>query len=78
MAKAEGGTIELEGVIKEALPGSVFLVTITTEGFEDHTVNARLSGKMRMHYIRIVQGDRVKVEISPYNLEEGRITYRHR
>ncbi len=70
--------IEVEGVIAETLPGSRFRVKITTEGFEGHEVLCTMSGKMRMHYIRIVPGDRVKVSISPYNLDEGRITYRFR
>lgn len=75
---ANGENIEVEGAIVESLPGSRFLVELDTEGFEGHKLTCRLSGKMRMYYIRIVQGDRVKVEVSPYNLEEGRITYRHR
>ncbi|MCF7812613.1 translation initiation factor IF-1 [Candidatus Gracilibacteria bacterium] len=70
--------IEVEGVIKVAHPGSEFQVELTTEGFEGHSVRARLSGKMRMHYIRIVPGDKVKLELSPYNLEEGRITFRYK
>jgi translation initiation factor IF-1 len=70
--------IEVEGIIKMAYPGSEFQVELTTEGFEGHLLKARLSGKMRMHYIRIVPGDRVRVELSPYNLEEGRITFRFR
>lgn len=77
MAK-EDDKIELEGVIEMTYPGSQFLVKLTTEGFEDHQVRARLSGKMRMHYIRIVPGDRVKLQVSPYNLDEGLITYRQR
>ena len=68
--------IEVEGIVKMAYPGSQFLIELITEGFEKHQVKARLSGKMRMHYIRIVPGDRVKLELSPYNLEEGRITFR--
>lgn len=72
------GVIEVEGVVKMTYPGSRFLIELDTEGFEGHEVKAQLSGKMRMYYIRIVQGDRVKLEISPYNLEEGRIIYRYR
>ncbi len=68
--------IETEGIVRECLPKSQFLVELTTEGFEGHNMRARLSGKMRMHYIRIVQGDKVKLEFSPYNLNEGRITFR--
>lgn len=70
--------VEAEGRITENYPGSEFQVELTTDGFEGHKIRARLSGKMRMHYIRIVPGDRVKVEFSPYNLEEGRITFRYR
>lgn len=70
--------IELDGVVKTTLPGSQFVISLTTEGFEDHEVRARLSGKMRMHYIRIVPGDKVRLQVSPYNLDEGLITYRPR
>jgi len=73
---ASGELIETEGIVRECLPKDHFLVELRTEGFEGHTVRAHLSGKMRMHYIRIVQGDKVKVEFSPYNLNEGRITFR--
>ena len=75
---ASDDLIEVEGIVKMTYPGSEFLVQLTTEGFEGHEVRARLSGKMRMHYIRIVEGDRIKLEMSPYNLEEGRITYRYK
>jgi translation initiation factor IF-1 len=64
--------IEMEGQVIEALPGTQFRVTLTNE----HTVLAYLSGKMRKNYIRILLGDRVKVELSPYDLARGRITYR--
>ncbi len=70
--------IELDGVVKSTLPGSQFVISLTTEGFEGHEVRARLSGKMRMHYIRIVPGDNVRLQVSPYNLDEGLITYRPR
>ncbi len=70
--------IELDGVVKSTLPGSRFVISLTTEGFEEHEVRARLSGKMRMHYIRIVPGDKVRLQVSPYNLDEGLITYRPR
>lgn len=76
MAKDE--SFEVEGVVKELLPGSQFLVSLTTEGFEDHQVRARVSGKMRVYFIKIVPGDRVRLVLSPYNLEEGRITYRYK
>jgi translation initiation factor IF-1 len=66
--------IEMEGEITEALPSTMFRVQL--EG--GPTVLATISGKMRKHYIRILPGDKVKVELSPYDLTRGRITYRHR
>ena len=66
--------IEVEGEITEALPSTMFRVEL--EG--GHSVLATISGKMRKHYIRILPGDKVKVELSPYDLNRGRITYRHR
>lgn len=71
-------SFEVEGVVLELLPGSQFLVKLTTEGFEEHQVRARVSGKMRVYFIKIVPGDRVRLVLSPYNLEEGRITYRYK
>lgn len=73
MAKEED-KIVVEGVVVEALPGTQFKVKLDN-GFE---VLAYLSGKMRKFYIRILLGDRVKVEMSPYDLTRGRITFRHR
>lgn len=66
--------IELEGTIVEPLPNAMFRVALDN-GIE---VLAHISGKMRMHYIRITKGDRVQVELSPYDLTRGRITYRYR
>ena len=66
--------IEVEGEVVEALPSTMFRVQI--EG--GHEVLAKISGKMRKNYIRILPGDKVKVELSPYDLTRGRITYRHR
>ena len=66
--------IEVEGVVKEALPNALFRVELTNK----HVILAHLSGKLRMHYIRILPGDRVKVEMSPYDLTKGRITWRGR
>jgi translation initiation factor IF-1 len=66
--------IEVEGEVVEALPSTMFRVQID----EGHQVLAKISGKMRKHYIRILPGDRVKVELSPYDLSRGRITFRHR
>ncbi len=75
---ANDENIEVEGVVKETLPGLEFLVELTTEGFEGHQVRAKMSGKIRMHYIKIVPGDNVRLVITPYNLDIGRITYRLR
>ena len=73
MAKQE--SIAVEGVIKEALPGARFRVIINLGGRE-HEVLAHVSGKMRMHFIRVLPGDKVLVELSPYDLTRGRITFR--
>jgi translation initiation factor IF-1 len=73
MAKEED-KIVVEGTVIEALPGTQFRVRLEN----GHEVLAYLSGKMRKFYIRILLGDRVKVEMSPYDLTRGRITYRHR
>ncbi|MGB4270492.1 MAG: translation initiation factor IF-1 [Spirochaetota bacterium] len=70
MAKEE--PIEVEGEVVEALPNDMFRVKLDN----GHVVLAHISGKMRMHYIRILPGDRVTVELSPYDLSRGRITYR--
>lgn len=70
MAKADA--IEVEGVVVEPLPNAMFRVELEN----GHRVLAHLSGKMRMHYIRILSGDKVKVELSPYDLTRGRITFR--
>ena len=67
-------TITLDGKIVDALPNAMFRVELEN----GHTVLAYLSGKMRKYYIRVLLGDRVKVEMSPYDLTRGRITYRHR
>ena len=65
-------TIEVEGKVVEPLPNAMFRVELDN----GHKVLAHISGKMRMHYIRILPGDRVVVELSPYDLTRGRITYR--
>jgi len=72
MAKEE--KIEMEGTIVEALPNAEFLVELEN----GHQVKAHVSGKIRMYYIRILPGDKVTVELSPYDLSRGRITYRHK
>ena len=64
--------IELEGVVTEALPNSTFRVELAN----GHKILAQISGKLRMNYIRIVPGDKVTVEMSPYDLTKGRITWR--
>jgi len=64
--------IEVEGVVKESLPNAMFRVQLDN----GHTILSHISGKMRMHYIRILPGDRVTVELSPYDLTKGRITFR--
>mgnify|MGYP003294977770 CR=1 FL=1 len=66
--------IEFEGTVIEALPNTVFKVQLTN----GHIVTAHISGKMRMHYIRILPGDKVKVEMSPYDLTKGRISFRYK
>ena len=70
MAKEDA--IEVEGTVVEPLPNAMFRVELEN----GHQVLAHVSGKMRMHFIRILPGDRVKVELSPYDLTRGRITYR--
>jgi len=72
MGKKE--TIEVEGTVVEPLPNAFFRVELAN----GHRVLAHASGKMRMHFIKIVRGDRVLVELSPYDLNRGRITYRFR
>jgi translation initiation factor IF-1 len=66
--------IEVEGRVLEPLPNAMFRVELDN----GHKVLAHISGKMRMHYIRILPGDKVTVELSPYDLSRGRITYRHK
>ena len=72
MAKED--VIEVEGTVTEALPNTQFRVELDN----GHNVLAHISGRMRMNYIRILPGDKVKVELSPYDLDRGRITYRFR
>ncbi|NLM90463.1 MAG: translation initiation factor IF-1, partial [Candidatus Cloacimonetes bacterium] len=71
---SKAGVIEVEGVVTEALPNTTFRVTLEN----GHEILAHSSGKMRMNYIRILPGDKVKVELSPYDLTRGRITYRYK
>ena len=72
MAKSD--VIEMEGVIVDTLPNTMFRV----EPSNGHVVTAHISGKMRKNYIRILTGDKVKVELTPYDLSKGRIVYRAR
>ena len=72
MAKEDN--IELEGLVVETLPNTTFKVKLEN----DHIITAHISGKMRKNFIRILTGDKVKVEMSPYDLTKGRITFRGR
>lgn len=72
MSKSD--VIELKGTVTEALPNSVFKVTLEN----GHQITAHVSGKIRMNFIYILPGDKVTVELSPYDLTRGRITYRHK
>ncbi len=74
MAKETKDKIELQGTVVDCLPGTQFRVELDNE----HEVLAYLSGKMRRYYIRVLLGDRVLVELSPYDLTRGRITYRYK
>jgi translation initiation factor IF-1 len=72
MAKEE--TIQMQGEVLETLPNATFRVKLEN----GHVVLSHISGKMRMHYIRILPGDKVQVELTPYDLSRGRITYRYK
>ncbi|MBO4361859.1 MAG: translation initiation factor IF-1 [Paludibacteraceae bacterium] len=72
MAKQDA--IEVDGVITEALSNAMFRVQLES----GHIITAHISGKMRMHYIKILPGDRVKLEMSPYDLTKGRISFRYK
>lgn len=71
---AKQSSIEQDGAIIEALSNAMFRVELQN----GHIITAHISGKMRMHYIKILPGDKVKVEMSPYDLSKGRITYRYK
>lgn len=71
---AKQASIELDGIIREALSNAMFRVELEN----GHEIIAHISGKMRMHYIKILPGDKVKLEMSPYDLSKGRITYRYK
>ncbi|MBM3227372.1 translation initiation factor IF-1 [Candidatus Peribacteria bacterium] len=68
--------IELIGVVKESFPNATFRVQIISDQAKDHELHCTLAGRMRVHRVRILPGDKVKVEMTPYDLEKGRITYR--
>jgi len=70
---ARQASIQQDGIIKEALSNAMFRVELEN----GHVITAHISGKMRMHYIRLLPGDKVKLEISPYDLTKGRITFRY-
>ena len=70
----KGDHIEMQGVVKDTLPNTMFRVELEN----GHVVTAHISGKMRKHYIRILTGDTVTVELTPYDLTKGRITFRDR
>ncbi len=72
MSKQE--PIQLDGIVLESLGNAMFRVELES----GHIITASISGKMRMHYIKILPGDKVQVEMSPYDLTKGRITYRHK
>ncbi|TDJ56154.1 MAG: translation initiation factor IF-1 [Ignavibacteria bacterium] len=71
---AKQGPIKIDGIVTETLPNATFKVKLDN----DHQILAHISGKMRMHFIKILVGDKVSVEMSPYDLTKGRITYRYK
>ena len=71
---AKQGTIKADGIVTNTLPNATFKVKLEN----GHEIIAQISGKMRMHYIKILEGDKVSVEMSPYDLTRGRITYRYK
>ena len=70
---AKDDVLEVDGIITDSLPNATFKVKLDT----GHELLCHISGKIRMHYIRIAPGDKVKVELNPYSLDKGRITYRY-
>ena len=74
---AHQGSIEVDGIVREVLPNTLFRVEIKTgDGNNSKLILCHLSGKMRIYFIKILPGDRVKVEMTPYDKDRGRITYR--
>lgn len=78
MAKKKSDVIEVEATVLETLPNAMFKVAISGVDGNVVVILAHVSGKIRMNYIRILPGDKVTVEISPYDLTRGRITFRHK
>ena len=70
--------IEVLGVVIEALPNATFRVKLTDERYPDHEILAHISGRMRINHIRILPGDKVTIELTPYDLTKGRIIFRHK
>ena len=70
--------IEVLGVVMEALPNTMFRVKLLDENYQDHEILAHISGRMRINHIRILPGDKVTVELTPYDLGKGRIIFRHK
>ena len=71
---AKDDVIEVDGIVKEALPNATFRVELEN----GHIILCHIAGRMRMHYIKILQGDKVKIELTPYSLDKGRITCRYK
>ncbi len=71
---AKQGPIKVDGIVQDTLPNAFFMVMLEN----GHLIHAHISGKMRMHYIKILVGDKVTVELSPYDLTRGRIIYRYK
>ena len=75
----KGNKIEVDGVVIETLPSAQFMIRITDPNYpESFKVRGHISGRMRMNYIRIIPGDRVRIELDPYDIYKGRITYRYK
>lgn len=70
--------IEVQGVVMETLPNTMFRVKLLDENYQNHEIMAHISGKMRIHHIRILPGDKVTIELTPYDLTKGRIIFRHK
>ncbi|HVX92721.1 MAG TPA: translation initiation factor IF-1 [Candidatus Dojkabacteria bacterium] len=77
MSNKDKNVLELTGVVKESLPDTKFLVEVEING-QKYEIIGYLSGRMRMHYIRIMEGDKVTIEVTPYDPKQGRITFRQK